>query len=134
MALGDVRKLDVHTDQRGWLAEILKQEHVQAGKPFGQFYVTTAHPGVVKANHFHSRKTEWFCVIRGNALLVLSDKSGQQREEIPIGEGNMVVVRIPPGVAHGIKNVGSDMMYLLAYIDEPYNPADPDTTAAKVVE
>ncbi|MFQ6073485.1 MAG: hypothetical protein ACE5KT_12410 [Methanosarcinales archaeon] len=47
----NIREIKVHVDERGWLAELLRQEDV--GGDFGQFYLTTAYPNVVKANHYH---------------------------------------------------------------------------------
>ena len=124
----NVTKMDIKTDERGWLAEILRREQLAPGRQaFGQFFVTTAHPGISKGHHYHLRKHEWFCVIKGRALLVLEDVATKQRTEIPMGEGNMVTVELPLGSAHAIKNTGVDMMYLLAYVDEPFDPQDGDT-------
>ncbi|MDP2807329.1 MAG: WxcM-like domain-containing protein [bacterium] len=128
-----VNKLEIKTDQRGWLAEILRRENLHTGREaFGQFFVTTAHPGITKGHHYHLRKHEWFCVIKGRALLVLEDIDTKQRTEIPMGEDNMVTVELPLKSAHAIKNTGEDMMYLLAYVDEPFNPEDGDTQAYKI--
>ncbi len=50
-----------------------------------------------------------------------------EKREMEIGESNMVTVKIPPLITHSIKNIGKDELYLLAYVDEAFNPADPDT-------
>jgi UDP-2-acetamido-2,6-beta-L-arabino-hexul-4-ose reductase len=55
----------VHRDARGALFEILRL----AGG--GQIFFSTTKPGVVRGNHFHSRKVEWFCVLRGEAAIRL---------------------------------------------------------------
>jgi dTDP-4-dehydrorhamnose 3,5-epimerase-like enzyme len=120
-----ISRLAVKEDHRGWLAEILRGDQTKGS--FGQIYVTTAHPGKKKGNHYHTRKTEWFCVIKGRGKLVLQDLETGKRMEILMGDGNLVTVRIPPGVAHTIANVGEDMMYLLAHISEQFSPQDPDT-------
>ena len=39
----------------------------------------------------------------------------------------MVMVKIPPGVGHAITNTGSDLMLLLVYVNEVFDPKDPDT-------
>jgi UDP-2-acetamido-2,6-beta-L-arabino-hexul-4-ose reductase len=128
-----VRKLDIKTDQRGWLAEILRRENLHPGREaFGQFFVTTAYPGISKGHHYHLRKHEWFCVIKGRALLALEDIDTKQRTEIVMGEDNMVTVELPLRSAHAIKNTGQEMMYLLAYTDEPFNPEDSDTHSYKL--
>lgn len=129
----EIYPLEVKHDERGWLVEVLKGHQVPAERPFGQFYITTARPGVSKGNHYHLTKTEWFCVIKGDAQLVLEDHDSGEQMVIPMGEDNMVTVKIPAGVAHGIKNVGQSDMYLLAYIDAVFDPADPDTHRQAVV-
>jgi dTDP-4-dehydrorhamnose 3,5-epimerase-like enzyme len=122
----EIIPLQLHEDERGWVMEILRSAHVRSAA-FGQIYVTTARPGVSKGNHYHERKTEWFCVLKGKGRLVLEDTETGNRQEVPMEEGDFVTVRIPPGVAHGVLNVGNEMLYLLAYIDEAYDPESPDT-------
>jgi len=39
----NIRKLEIKTDERGWLAEILRREQLHPGREgFGQFFITTA--------------------------------------------------------------------------------------------
>lgn len=121
-----IKKLDVKKDERGWFAEILRADEITDPK-FGQMYITTATVEQTKGKHYHNRKIEWFCVVSGNALLTLVDTKSQERQEIEMGENNMVTVEIPPGVWHAIKNTSDGDMFLIAHISEPYNPEDPDT-------
>lgn len=121
-----IKKLDVRSDERGWFAEILRADEVENPK-LGQFYVTTATVGQTKGKHYHERKVEWFCVIKGKALLTLIENKSGEKQEIEMGDGNIVTVEIPPGVWHAIKNQGADDMFLVAHISEVYNPEDPDT-------
>ena len=121
-----VKKLVIRKDQRGWLAEIVQPEDV-GKKEFGQILVTTALPGKIKGNHYHKRKTEWYCVIKGIGLLTLMDQYTKEKREIEIGERNMVLVKIPPLTVHSIKNIGEEELFLLAYLDEGFDPVEPDT-------
>ncbi|MDI6740025.1 MAG: cupin domain-containing protein, partial [Candidatus Edwardsbacteria bacterium] len=121
------------TDHRGWLVEIIKNEDLLPGrKEFGQFFLTTAHPGVSKGHHYHLRKNEWFCVIKGRGLLALESIDDVSRREIVMDGDEPSLIRIPLRTAHAIKNTGSEMLYLLCYTDEPFDPADPDTNAYNV--
>lgn len=121
-----VKKLEVKKDHRGWLAEVVQAE--DAGiKDFGLVLVTTAFPGQTKGGHYHKRKTEWYCVIRGRGLLTLVDNSSKEKKEMEIGERNMVLVKIPPLITHTIKNIGKDELCLLSYVSEAFNEQDPDT-------
>src|SRR3989344_3513895 len=116
----EIRKLKVLEDERGAFFEVLRKEHLDE-KEFGQIYVTTANPGQIKGNHYHKRKVEWFCVIKGEGELVLKDKITGEREIIKIGDSNKVVVKIPANISHAVRNIGRDTLILLAYITEPYN-------------
>lgn len=120
-----IKKLNVKSDERGWLAEIATQNEV-SGLP-GLILVTTAHPGQTKGNHYHKRKTEWYCVLQGRGLLIIRDLSSQEKTELEIGENNMVLVKISPNYLHSITNIGENEMILLSYVDEPFNEEDPDT-------
>ena len=121
-----VKKLDIKKDHRGWLAEIVQPKDV-GSNTFGLILVTTAKPGQTKGNHYHKIKTEWYCVIRGQALLTLIDNKTQEVKKLHMGEDNMVLVRIPPNNFHTIKNVGGKEMYLMVYVNQAFDPKDPDT-------
>jgi dTDP-4-dehydrorhamnose 3,5-epimerase-like enzyme len=121
-----IKKLDEKKDSRGSFVEILRSEEVNFVN-FGQISLTTAFPGEIKGKHYHKRKTEWYCVIKGNGLLTLIDNTTKKEKKIRMGEKNMVVVEISPNIYHFIENVDKTNMYLLLYITESYNPEDPDT-------
>ena len=126
-----INKLDVKSDERGWLAEILRKENLRGKNDFGQILITVAKPDVTKGNHYHKRKHEWFCAIRGRGKLLLKDVTSDECQEVLMGDENMVAVKIPPNVIHAIQNIGDKMLYLLIYIDEPFNQQDPDTIPGK---
>ena len=123
----EVYPLDIRHDERGWLAEILRAEKKQASEEFAHIYVTVAFPGKAKGKHYHQRKVEWFSVVSGEAMLFLKDTRTGEDERLPMGEKNMVTVRIPPHVAHAITNTGTVPFYLVVVVSEQFNPKDPDT-------
>ena len=128
----EVKKLYLKRDDRGWLVEVLRSEELKRGNRFGQFLITTANPGYVKGNHYHTRKYEWYCVIKGEAKLILEDNSTGEREEISLNEKEPALVMISPGITHAIENTGKDILSVLIYIDESFNESDPDTFFKKI--
>lgn len=122
-----VIKLDVKRDERGSLVEVFKPEYIGASEMKGQFFVSTAHPGLVKGHHYHTRKTEWFCVIRGTGKLHLEHVRTGEKQTVVMGETNMVTVEISPQYYHYLENVGGNEMILLVYASEPFDPNDSDT-------
>ena len=121
-----IKSLDIKNDARGWLSEIIRAEDVDH-KKFGQVLITTANPGETKGNHYHKRKTEWYCIIKGRGILTMINRNNEEKKEIKLGEKNMVLVKIPPNHFHYIKNIGKKEMLLLVYVDEVFNSSDPDT-------
>jgi len=72
------RKLRLIPDDRGWLMELLRSDWEEF-EEFGQAYVTTCYPGVVKAWHYHKGQTDHFACVSGVAKLALYDP----REDSP---------------------------------------------------
>lgn len=124
--------LTKHEDLRGWVMEILRREHLEIKKPFGQIYITTANPGYVKGNHYHTRKTEWFFLLQGEGELLLEDPESREKKCLHLSQGIPQTIKVPPGVAHALHNTGTSPMLVVAYIDEPYDPEDPDTLPWKL--
>lgn len=120
------KKLTVKKDARGWVVEVVRAEDVGPHQ-FGQILLSTAYPGETKGNHYHIRKKEWYCVIRGKGLLTIWQKEGDQKWEQELDADNMILVEIPQRMYHCIKNIGPDTLYLLAYVSEAFNTSDPDT-------
>jgi UDP-2-acetamido-2,6-beta-L-arabino-hexul-4-ose reductase len=122
-----IQTLAVKRDHRGWLAEVLRSSNLPDRKQMSQLYVTVGNPGKTKGKHYHTRKTEWFCVAAGQAKLYLNDTRTQEEQIVPMGESNMVTVGIPPHVAHAIASDGEQPFYLIVVVSEEFNPSDPDT-------
>ena len=136
MSIKEVRvvNLEKKEDERGFFCELIQGKYVPVPDGFGLVYVSQASgPGVIKGNHYHRRKTEWFSVIRGRAELVLKDRKSSERMRVVMGEDEMKMVKVPPDVIHAFRNIGKAEMLLLAYISEPFNPDDPDTIYERIL-
>ena len=68
----ETKKLRVIPDERGWLMEILRNDD-EIYHEFGQVYITTAYPEVVKAWHMHKKQTDNFTCIHGMMKVALYD-------------------------------------------------------------
>lgn len=126
----EIKKLKCIPDERGRLMEILRSDDALFLK-FGQAYMTTGYPGVVKAWHYHKKQWDNFCVVKGMMKVVLYDN----REESPtkgeimelfMGEFNPLLVRIPPLVYHGFKCISEKEAILINIPTETYKHEDPD--------
>ncbi|MFH1823616.1 MAG: dTDP-4-dehydrorhamnose 3,5-epimerase family protein [Candidatus Firestonebacteria bacterium] len=125
-----IKKLKVLPDERGKLMEMLRCDDEVFIK-FGQTYVTTAYPGVVKAWHYHKIQTDNFVVVSGMAKVVLYDgrkKSPTYKEinEFFMGVHNSILLQIPPKVFHGFKCISEDECIIINCPTEVYNYKTPD--------
>ena len=125
-----IKKLKVIPDERGWLMEILRCDDPQF-RQFGQVYLSTAYPGVVKAWHYHKKQTDNFTCVKGMMKVALYDARKKyetygQLMELFIGERNPTLITVPPGVYHGFKGIGTETAFFISIPDLPYTPQDPD--------
>ncbi|OGK53387.1 hypothetical protein A3B56_02720 [Candidatus Roizmanbacteria bacterium RIFCSPLOWO2_01_FULL_45_11] len=121
----NIKKLDVKRDDRGWLAEIIRPEDVGYEK-FGQILISTALPGKTKGCHYHKRKREWYCLIQGTGLLTVTDRKTGEKIELTLSDKDLMLVEIPTGFLHSLENTGDNELILMAYLDESFDPNDPD--------
>lgn len=124
------KPLKVVPDERGRLMEILRADD-PGFRRFGQVYMTTNYPGVVKAWHRHEVQDDMVCCLKGMVKLVLYDAregspSKSTLEEFFIGDHNPMLVRIPPGVYHGWKAISEEESVVVNVPTETYDPEHPD--------
>jgi len=125
-----VRRLRVIPDERGRLMEILRADDPEF-ITFGQVYMTTVRPGVVKAWHSHRKQTDSMTVVSGMAKIVLYDgRDGSptrgEVNEFFAGEHNPILVQIPKGVQHGMKAISEREAIIINTVTELYNRDAPD--------
>ena len=125
-----VKKLKVIADERGRLTEMLRSDD-DLFKKFGQLYMTTAYPGVVKAWHYHKVQWDHFVCVLGMAKVVLYDlrpdspTHGQVDVHV-MGVHNPILIQIPNMVMHGFKCIGEQEAVMVNCPTEVYNYEDPD--------
>ena len=125
-----VRKLRVIPDERGRLMEILRADD-EVFEKFGQVYMTTAYPGVVKAWHLHKVQDDNMTVMCGMMKIVLYDGRDDSPTkgkvmEFFAGEQNPILVHIPKGVMHGFKCISEYEAIVINTPTEVYNYKEPD--------
>ncbi len=124
------KKLNLIADERGWLMEILRSDD-EAFEKFGQVYVTTAYPGVVKAWHMHKKQVDNITCVKGMMKLVLYDDRPEsptrgEIKEFVIGEKNPMLVKVPTYLWHGFTSVGNETSFFINVPTETYNYKEPD--------
>jgi dTDP-4-dehydrorhamnose 3,5-epimerase len=125
-----VKQLRANADERGYLMEILREDE-EIFEHFGQVYVSLNYPGVIRAWHYHRLQTDYFVCIKGMIKVPLYDaRDGSpthgEINEFFLGEHNRILLKIPVGVYHGYKTVGTEPSLLLNFPTRPYNRNEPD--------
>ena len=115
-----------HTDERGSFVEIVRANTA------GQFSYSTTRPGITRGNHFHTRKAERFAVIKGKAEIRLRRIGTGEIITYELDGDKPSFVDMPVWHTHNITNIGEDELITLFWINEPYDPEDPDTYYEKV--
>lgn len=108
-------------DERGNFVEIIRLE------TGGQVSFSTTKKGIIRGNHFHTRKIERFSVIKGEALIQLRKIGSGEIIDYYLSGDEPAYVDMPIWYTHNIKNIGEEDLYTMFWINEFYDEKDPDT-------
>lgn len=120
------RHFKLNTDERGSFVELIR---LGIG---GQVSYSTTKPGITRGNHFHTRKIERFAVIKGKALIQLRRIGTDDVLSFELDGQRPSYVDMPVWYTHNIRNTGDDELYTVFWINEFYDPQDPDTYLEEV--
>lgn len=112
---------ELHTDQRGTFVEVMKE---MTG---GQTSFSTTVPGITRGNHYHLRKIERFCVVKGKALIQTRRVGTDEIHEYEVSGDKPAFIDMQVYYTHNIKNIGDEELLTLFWINELYDEKDPDT-------
>ncbi len=123
-----VRPLRQIPDERGKIMHMLRADDPHFER-FGEIYFSCVYPGAIKAWHIHKVMTLNYAVIVGRIKLVLyDDREGSptrgQLLELFVGDGNYVLVTVPPLVWNGFKGVGTETAIVANCATLPHDPAE----------
>ena len=125
-----VKKLKVIPDERGRLMEMLRSDD-EVFEKFGQVYMTTTYPNVVKAWHFPKEQADNIVCVHGMIKLVLYDQRNDSQtfnsvSEFYLGVNNPLLIHVPPDVCHGWICVSQEEAIIINVPTEVYNYDHPD--------
>jgi UDP-2-acetamido-2,6-beta-L-arabino-hexul-4-ose reductase len=114
-------KLKKNSDARGTFVEIVK---LNVG---GQVSFSTTVPGITRGNHFHTRKIERFCVLKGQASIEMRKFGTKQIYKFEVNGNEPSFIDMPVWFTHNIKNQGDEELLTIFWINEFFDASDPDT-------
>ena len=108
-----IRDLKKFVDDRGWLAELFREDEVEQEFMPVMSYISVTHPGVARGPHEHVDQADMFAFIGPSNFKVYlwdtrkNSPTFQNKFVFIAGEDAPKSVIIPPGVVHAYKNVGT---------------------------
>ncbi len=107
-----VRELRAFTDQRGWLAELFRNDELEPEFYPVMAYISSTVPGTTRGPHEHVDQADLFCFL-GPSDFKLRLWDNRQKSEsfnhvmtMVVGESNPKAILIPAGVVHAYHNIG----------------------------
>lgn len=104
---------ELQEDSRGFNFYPLKGRAQKPERLPEDFHLVSIAPGQVRGNHLHPGRWEWLYPFHGTGFFMWEPHPGDLRERMV--SGRRLLIRIPPGMAHALRNPGPEPLYLLAW-------------------
>ncbi|RKY47062.1 MAG: spore coat protein [Candidatus Neomarinimicrobiota bacterium] len=121
-----------HIDEGGCLIELMRlkdgESFAEPGFNLLQINYSEMEPEAIKAFHIHKRQTDiWFVPPSDRLLVVLADVRENSETEgklmrLTLGGGKPYLLVIPPGVAHGCKNLKNTTSRIIYFTNLHFSP------------
>jgi UDP-2-acetamido-2,6-beta-L-arabino-hexul-4-ose reductase len=111
----------MNANERGSFTEFLRTPDR------GQVSINISKPGILKGNHWHHTKCEKFLVVQGSAVIRFRRVGDSEVFEYRVDGDKLEVVDIPVGYTHNIENVGETDLVTVMWVNECFDPTNPDT-------
>lgn len=115
-------------DDRGRIMHVMKSQD-PIFTQFGEVYISTVYPGIVKGWHLHDKMILNYVVVKGMIKFALYDARKDSAtfgitQEVCLGEHNYVQVTVPPGVWNGFMGLGTEEAIVVNFTDIPHDPTE----------
>lgn len=125
------RDLVIHTDDRGEVMEMMDLRWQFTDDPLVFAYYFSIRPGWAKGWGMHRKHQDRYCLLRGEARLVLYDSRENSPthgliSEIYLTEKRPQLINIPEGIWHADENICDREVLVVNFPSIPYDHADPD--------
>ena len=114
--------LKMNVDDRGSFTELVHTLNT------GQVSINISKPGIIKGQHWHNTKWEFFIVVAGHGLIQERKLGTDEVIEFEVSGDNIQCVHMLPGYTHNIINLSdTENLVTVMYCNEIFNPNKPDT-------
>ena len=122
-------------DDRGFFVEFLNEDE-RFSDFKGQIYFTSILRNSSRGSHYHKKRSELFCLIKGKIKIITKNLKTNKvsNEIIDASSLNFKTFIIEPFVAHLFINKYCDESILLSYSNKQYNLNDKDVYKYKLLD
>ena len=114
--------LKMNVDQRGSFTELFRSRNC------GQVSVNISKPGIIKGQHWHHSKWEFFIVVSGHGLIQERKIGTDEVIEFEVSGEKIEAVHMLPGYTHNIINLSdTEDLVTVMWANESFDPRRPDT-------
>ncbi len=114
--------LKMNEDDRGSFTEILKTLNC------GQVSINISKPGIVKGQHYHNTKWEFFIVVSGKGLIQQRKIGTEEVLNFEVSGDKIQAVHMLPGYTHNIINLSkTENLVTVMWANEQFDKNHPDT-------
>jgi len=116
-----LRDLVRHSDHRGWLIELFREDELAPQYKPAMAYVSMTTEGVARGPHEHADQADAFAFLGPSTFRIYlwdnrkNSPSYRTRQVLEAGEAHPMMVITPPGVVHAYKNIGSGSGMVINY-------------------
>lgn len=126
-----LRESKVVGKPNGYVVEVFRSDWFDEPQPVDQVFITALTPGGVSAWHAHGTTVDRLFVSSGRVLVALYDGRGGSPTQgvvntFVLGDQRPGLVVVPPGIWHGVRNVGEGTAQVINAVDVAYRYEDPD--------
>lgn len=111
-------------DARGWLMQC---DDKNIAERMRHFIVSFSKLNVIRGNHYHKKKKEWFTILQGKAKLYLYNLKTKKFSTYILSEEQLELIEMEPYIVHALKNIGKKELIFFGVVDEIFDNKKPDT-------
>jgi len=113
-----IRKIDIYTDERGYLAETFRSDELGENDIPAMSYVSATKAHVTRGPHEHKYQTDNFSFLFGKVKVVLWDARKESpsygtKQVLICGTENPIGLIVPPGVVHAYQNQSDEDVLII---------------------
>jgi len=86
--------------------------------------------GVIRGNHYHTKKDEYLYIAKGKVKVVLLDRETQEKKEIILQDGDLI--RILPQLTHTFKAL--EYTQIIEFSPNVFDPEENECLPEKIME